>query len=141
MQNYQPMNPTREEAPFQLALSKSAAKRAAWLDGECEGAAALRQRLDALLAAHDQPETMLTTQAEAARPTLKLDLDEPIPRKSIYLRWRCRNLLINPARQPARRQPTVSSAFRSADLGTVSATIRSSNVANTPPRRMARPSK
>ena len=43
------MNPNREELLFQLALSKPAAKRAAWLDAECEGDSALRQRLDALL--------------------------------------------------------------------------------------------
>ena len=30
------MNPNYEEAVFQLALSKPAAKRAAWLDAECE---------------------------------------------------------------------------------------------------------
>ena len=74
MQNYRPMNPTREELLFQLALSKPAAKRAAWLDAECEGDALLRARLDALLAAHEQPETLLATKAEAARPTIKLDL-------------------------------------------------------------------
>ena len=68
------MNPNREELLFQLALSKPAAKRAAWLDVECEGDSTLRQRLDALLAAHDQPETLLATQAEAAHPTIKLDL-------------------------------------------------------------------
>jgi serine/threonine protein kinase len=34
----------------------------------------LRSRLDALLAAHEQPETLLVTQAESARPTIKLDL-------------------------------------------------------------------
>jgi serine/threonine protein kinase len=38
------------------------------------GDPALRQRLAALLAAHDQPETLLATQAESARPTIKLDL-------------------------------------------------------------------
>ena len=42
------MNPSREEALFELALSKSAAKRAAWLDAECEGDAALCQHLEAL---------------------------------------------------------------------------------------------
>ena len=47
------MNSSREELLFQLALSKPAAKRAAWLDAECDGDAALRQRLDALLAALD----------------------------------------------------------------------------------------
>jgi hypothetical protein len=67
------MNPFREEALFALALGKPAAERAAWLDAECEGDPALRQRLNALLAAHEQPETLLATQA-AARPTIKLDL-------------------------------------------------------------------
>jgi hypothetical protein len=68
------MNPNREEALFQLALGKPAAKRAAWLDAECDGDNALRQRLEVLFAAHNQPETLLTTQADAARPTIKLDL-------------------------------------------------------------------
>lgn len=60
------MNPSREELLFQLALSKPAAKRGAFLDVMCEGDPALRARLDALLAAHDQPETLLVTQVEAA---------------------------------------------------------------------------
>ncbi len=49
------MNPSREELLLQLALSQPAAKRAAWLDAECDGDAALRQRLAALLPAHEQP--------------------------------------------------------------------------------------
>ena len=68
------MPPSNEEALFALALSKPAAERAAWLDRECGGDSALRQRLDALLAAHEQPDTLLATKAEAARPTIKLDL-------------------------------------------------------------------
>src|ERR1041384_7146647 len=68
------MNPNREEALFALALEKPADKRAAFLDVMCEGDAALRSRLEALLAAHEQPETMLATQAETARPTSKVDL-------------------------------------------------------------------
>ena len=71
------MNSSPEEALFQLALAKPAEKRAAFLDVMCEGDAALRQRLEALLAAHEQPETLLATQAEAARPTIKLDLADP----------------------------------------------------------------
>lgn len=59
------MNPNREELLFQLALSKPAEKRAAWLDAECDGAPALRQRLEALLAAHEQPEILLTAQSKA----------------------------------------------------------------------------
>ena len=77
------MNQTREELLFQLALSKPAAMRAAFLDSECEGDAALRQRLEALLATHEQPETLLTIQAEAARPTIKLDLAEEPPDEAV----------------------------------------------------------
>jgi len=76
----------REELLFQLALSKPAAKRAAWLDAECEGDAALRARLEALLAAHEQPETLLATQAETARPTIKLDLAD-LPRQARAALW------------------------------------------------------
>jgi eukaryotic-like serine/threonine-protein kinase len=67
-------NPNREEVLFALALEKSAEKRAAFLDAMCDGNPALRQRLDALRAAHEQPETLLATQAETARLTIKLDL-------------------------------------------------------------------
>ena len=70
------MNPNREELLFQLALTKPAADRAAWLDRECGADQALRQRLEALLAAHEQPETVLATQTETARPTIKLDLTD-----------------------------------------------------------------
>ena len=68
------MNPNREEALFQLALSKPAGKRAAWLDAECDGDAALRARLESLFAAYEQPDTLLATKADTARPTIKLDL-------------------------------------------------------------------
>ena len=70
------MNPNREEALFALALAKPAAKRAAWLDAECEGDSSLRARLESLLVAHEQPETLLATQAKTARPTIKLDLTD-----------------------------------------------------------------
>ena len=70
------MNPNREEALFALALEKPAEKRAAFLDVMCEGDPALRQRLEALLAAHEQPDNLVPTPAEAARPTIKLDLAE-----------------------------------------------------------------
>ena len=70
------MNPNREEALFAAALERPAEKRSDFLDGACLGDPALRQRLEALLAAHEQPETLLTTQADAARPTLKVDLAE-----------------------------------------------------------------
>lgn len=53
------MNPNREELLFRLALTKPAAERAAWLDRECGDDKALRARLQALLAAHEQPATEL----------------------------------------------------------------------------------
>ena len=59
------MNPNREEVLFALALEKPTEKRAAFLDVMCEGDPALRQRLEALLAANEQPETLLATQVEA----------------------------------------------------------------------------
>ena len=62
------MNPTPEEALFALALAKPAEKRPAFLDAVCDGDAALRQRLEALLAAHEQPATELAGDAE---PTVK----------------------------------------------------------------------
>ena len=68
------MNSSPDEALFQLALAKPAAKRVAFLDVMCEGDSALRQRLEALLVAHEQPDTLLATQADTARPTIKLDL-------------------------------------------------------------------
>ena len=55
----------REEALFQAAVRLTGAERAAFLNGACLGDTALRQRLEALLAAHDQPDNLVPTQAEA----------------------------------------------------------------------------
>jgi serine/threonine protein kinase len=68
------MNASPEEGLFQLALAKPAGKRAAFLDAMCEGDPALRARLAALLAAHENPESVLTGQANSALPTIKLDV-------------------------------------------------------------------
>ena len=68
------MPPSSEETLFAIALTKPAAERAAWLDRECGEDKTLRARLESLLAAHDQPDTLRATQAESARPTIKLDL-------------------------------------------------------------------
>ena len=80
-----PMPQKHEAALLALALEKPADLRHGFLDAVCAGDPALRQRIDALLAAHEQPETLLATQAEAARPTIKLDLadapDEAIGQK------------------------------------------------------------
>jgi hypothetical protein len=70
------MNTTREEALFALALEKPAEKRAAFLDVMCEGDAGLRQRLEALLAAHEQPDAALATAAPVGKQTIKLDLTD-----------------------------------------------------------------
>src|SRR6267154_4901514 len=64
----------REAALFQAAVQLAGAERAAFLNGACLGDNALRARLEALLAAHEQPDNLVPTQAEAARPTIKLDL-------------------------------------------------------------------
>jgi len=77
------MNPTREEVLFALALEKPAEERAAFLDLMCEGDTALRARLDALLAAHEQPETLLATPPEKARPTIKLAFAEEPPDEAV----------------------------------------------------------
>ena len=46
------MNPNRDEVLFAPALEKLADNRAAFPDAMCESDPALRQRLEALLAAH-----------------------------------------------------------------------------------------
>jgi serine/threonine protein kinase len=65
------MNPNREELLFGLALTKSASERAEFLDRECGEDQALRQRLEALLAAHDAPDEL--SPAPAAKATMKLE--------------------------------------------------------------------
>jgi serine/threonine protein kinase len=62
----------REEALFTAALGKPPAERTTFLDGACYGDPALRQRLDALLAAYDQPDPLPPSSAA----TMKLDLPE-----------------------------------------------------------------
>ena len=64
---------SHEEVLFQLALTKPADEQAEFLDRECRGDTALRARLEALLTAHEQPDTLLATKADTARPTIKLD--------------------------------------------------------------------
>jgi len=69
----------REEALFAAALQRSASERAAFLDGACHGDAALRERLNALLAAHEQPNELLgddAAPAGVAAPTMKIEFVE-----------------------------------------------------------------
>ena len=63
----------REEALFTLAVAKPAAERAAFLDRECAGDPALRQGVEALLAAHEDPDSFLVAPPAPAVPTLKLN--------------------------------------------------------------------
>jgi WD40 repeat protein/serine/threonine protein kinase len=54
----------REEALFTIALGKSGAEREAFLQRECGSDLQLRQRVEALLAAHEQREGLLATDLE-----------------------------------------------------------------------------
>ncbi len=80
--NNQPA-PSREEALFALALDKSPTDRAAFLDRECAGDSSLRQRLEALLAAHEQSDGVLAPKAEPVRPTMKLEPADTPPDEAV----------------------------------------------------------
>src|ERR1041385_5110208 len=69
-------DPQREAALFQAAAQLSGAARATFLDGACHGNPALRQRLEALLAADEQSDGVLAEAAPAAKATMKLDLPD-----------------------------------------------------------------
>src|ERR1700729_4252516 len=65
----------REEALFHAAIElPAAATRSAFLDQACAGEPALRKRLDALLAAHDEPDNLSPKAKSAVAATIKLDL-------------------------------------------------------------------
>ncbi len=70
------MNPNHEELIFGLALTKPANERAAFLDRECDGDAALRARLAALLAAHDAPDELSPKDKPAVKATMKLEISD-----------------------------------------------------------------
>jgi serine/threonine protein kinase len=53
-----------EETIFQLALEKASGERASLLDGACAGDLELRQRVESLLQAHEQPGSFLAKPAE-----------------------------------------------------------------------------
>src|SRR5271154_1769982 len=71
-----PSPQNREEALFQAAVQLTGAERATFLNGACLGDDALRQRLEALLAAHDAPDELLPKGAPAVVKTIKLDLSD-----------------------------------------------------------------
>jgi eukaryotic-like serine/threonine-protein kinase len=81
-----PVNPLheREQALFTLAAAKPIAERNAFLDRECGNDKALRQRLDALLAAHEESEGILVEPAPA-KGTMKIEFadapDETVGQK------------------------------------------------------------
>src|SRR5881394_1414987 len=76
-----PMAPAqeREEALFRAAAELTRVARRAFLDQACAGDAALRQRLEALLAAHDEPDPLLTADGPAAKATMKVEFPDESP--------------------------------------------------------------
>src|SRR5436190_13010002 len=79
-QSSMPSPQEREAALFALALEKPAAERAALLEVVCGTDGALRQRLEALLAAHDRPDGLWGSDAgkTTAQPTVKIEgAEEP----------------------------------------------------------------
>src|SRR2546427_2729696 len=66
----------REAALFALALEKPVAERAAFLQAVCGSDGVLRQRVESLLAAHDQPGELLANPTPGLKATIKLDLDD-----------------------------------------------------------------
>jgi serine/threonine protein kinase/tetratricopeptide (TPR) repeat protein len=75
----------REAALFQAAAQLTGSDRAAFLDRACGGDTALRRRLEALLAAREQTEGVLTESATEAKGTMKVELadapDETVGQK------------------------------------------------------------
>jgi serine/threonine protein kinase/tetratricopeptide (TPR) repeat protein len=76
LSNSEPTTPTppppREEVLFIAALKLPLAERAAFLDDACQGNAALRQRLEALLAAHEQEDALPATPLESSAVTARM---------------------------------------------------------------------
>ena len=71
-----PSSQNREEALFQAAAQLSGAERATFLNGACLGDPALRQRLEALLAAHNEPDEFSPKDGPKVVATMKLDLPD-----------------------------------------------------------------
>src|SRR6266702_2661389 len=66
----------REAALFALALEKPVAERPAFLQAVCGSDRVLRQRLETLLAAHDQPGELLAIATPGLKATIKLELSD-----------------------------------------------------------------
>ena len=78
-------DPQREAALFQAAAELTGPARATFLDGACHGNPALRQRLEVLLAAHEQSEGALAETEPAVKATMKVEFahapDETVGQK------------------------------------------------------------
>ena len=72
--------PPREEALFQAANQLTGPAQAMFLDGACHGDPALRQRLEALLTAHEAPVGVL---GDESVQTITLELPEPAPDEAV----------------------------------------------------------
>jgi serine/threonine protein kinase len=75
--------PPREEALFQAASQLTGSSRAAFLDQACADDSALRQRLDALLAANEATVGILGVELASEGPAPTLDLPEPAPDEAV----------------------------------------------------------
>ncbi len=78
-----PSPQNREEALFQAAVQLTGAGRVAFLNGACLGDHALRQRLEALLAAHDAPDELSPDTRPAPKVTMKLEFAEELPDEAV----------------------------------------------------------
>jgi serine/threonine protein kinase len=73
----------REEWIIREAQNRSPAEREAFLDGACAGDLGLRQRLEALLAAHDQPNPHPTSEQVASLPTRRFEFTDELPDEAV----------------------------------------------------------
>src|SRR5262245_60168503 len=75
-------DPQPEAALFHAAAQLTGAARISFLDNACQGDSAMRQRLEALVAAHEQSQGLLADPAPADKATMKVALS-PVPDESI----------------------------------------------------------
>jgi len=73
----------REEWIVRQAQHHSPAERAAFLDGACAGDPGLRQRLEVLLAAKDEPHPSAATPAASSRATVRVESLEARPDEAV----------------------------------------------------------
>src|SRR5690349_7904888 len=70
------LSETREDWIVREARKRPLAERSTFLDGACAGDDALRQRLQAVLAATDPSSPASSPEIEVAQPTLKIDFGD-----------------------------------------------------------------